>query len=113
MIIYILKKIFTYLFILLLLSQLSFAVVFFSSDTIYNEYSFFYAYSLYFSDLLSGQVSTLHYGTASLLAIIKQVLPPTIELCLFAVLVSSISGIILGIIAGLKPNKWQNKLIQA
>jgi cationic peptide transport system permease protein len=113
MIIYILKKIFTYLFILLLLSQLSFAVVYFSSGIIYHQYSFFYAYTGYFSDLLSGQLPISNYGTVSLGAIIKQVLPPTIELCLFAVLLSSITGIILGIIAGLKPDHWPNKFIQA
>lgn len=113
MIIYILKKIFTYLFILLLLSQLSFAVAYLASGTIYNQYAFFYAYLCYFGDLLSGRLLISNYDTLSLGTIIKQVLPPTIELCLFAVLLSSITGSLLGIIAGLKPDHWSNKLIQA
>ncbi|WP_392566547.1 ABC transporter permease subunit [Utexia brackfieldae] len=112
MIIYILKKILTFLFILLVLSQLSFCIVYFSADVYYSHLPLFEAYNNYFKHLFSGELQ-LNDTNQSLVMIIKQVLPATIELCLFALVITMVTGITFGIIAGLNPDNWKNRLIQA
>lgn len=114
MIINILKKIAVFVFILFLLFQLSFCIVFFSQGTEFSTLSFSNAYYCYFMKLFFGQ---LQLGpTTSRITFAQYIhneLPHTIELCLVALFFSLLIGIFFGVIAGLKLHSWPNKLINA
>lgn len=112
MIIYILRKVFTFLLILLCLSQISFSIVYYMPDTPFYSLSFTEAYFSFFEKLVSGNLYLSLHNDMSLIATLKQILPNTMEFCLLAILVSLIIGIPLGILAGLNTDKWQNKVLQ-
>ncbi|QIQ20841.1 ABC transporter permease subunit [Zophobihabitans entericus] len=113
MIVYILRKICTFLLILLILAQISFAIVYCLPGTAFYNLTFFHAYFTFFNELLSGTIRLSPHSSLSLLQTLKQILPITIELCIFTILFSLIIGVPLGIIGGLNTNKWQNKALQS
>lgn len=112
MIIDILKKIAVFLLILFFLFQLSFCIVFFSSDTKFRNLPFLRAYACYFTELFTGGLQlNVENSNLSFIQCIKNKLPDTIELCLFSLFFSLIIGLFLGVIAGFKLHSWPNKLI--
>lgn len=114
MIITILKKIGIFLFILFLLLQLSFILIFFAPKSYFSHFPFFQAYVQYFSELFSGQLHLdLVNNSHTFIHYIKEELPDTIELCIFALFISFVAGVSLGVIAGLQTQSWLNKIIHA
>lgn len=114
MIITILKKISIFLFILFLLLQLSFFLVFWAPNSDFHSLPFFHSYARYFSELFKGQLHLVsEHNAHTFIHCIKEYLPDTIELCVFALLISLLVGVFFGAIAGLQMQSWPNKVIHA
>lgn len=112
MIIHILKKVGIFLFVIFVLLQLNFLLVFLTPYSDFHSLSFFPAYCFYFSELFTGQLAGSEHS-GMVIHTIKQALPNTIELCVIALLISFIAGVFIGIVAGLRLQVWPNKIIQA
>lgn len=110
MIIYIFKKIVTFLFIICVLAQISFCLVYFSPHSTFNinNLSFLDAYSAFFKQLLQGQFRLLTGETVPFL----HTLLATFELCILALFVALLIGLPLGIFLGLSNINWLNNIIR-
>lgn len=110
MIIYIFKKIVTFLFIICVLAQISFCLVYFSPHSTFNinNLSFLDAYSDFFKQLLQGQFRLLTGETVPFL----HTLLATFELCILALFVALLIGLPLGIFLGLSNINWLNDIIR-
>ncbi len=108
MIIYILKKIVTFLFIICVLAQISFCLVYFVPQSIFSDLTFFDAYSAFFKQLLQGQFRLISGETVPFF----DTLLTTFELCILALLVALFIGIPLGIFLGLSNINWLNTTIR-
>ena len=110
MIIYIFKKIVTFLFIICVLAQISFCLVYFSPHSTFNinNLSFLDAYSAFFNQLLQGQFRLLTGETVPFL----HTLLATFELCILALFVALLIGLPLGIFLGLSNIHWLNNIIR-
>ncbi len=110
MIIYIFKKIVTFLFIICVLAQISFCLVYFSPHSTFNinNLSFLDAYSAFFKQLLQGQFRLLTGETVPFL----HTLLATFELCILALFVALLIGLPLGIFLGLSNIHWLNNIIR-
>ncbi|WP_294893016.1 ABC transporter permease subunit [uncultured Gilliamella sp.] len=108
MIIYILKKIVTFLFIICVLAQISFCLVYFVPQSIFSDLTFIDAYSAFFKQLLQGQFRLMSGETVPFF----DTLLTTFELCILALLVALFIGIPLGIFLGLSNTNWLNTTIR-
>ena len=108
MIIYILKKIVTFLFIICVLAQISFCLVYFVPQSIFSDLTFIDAYSAFFKQLLQGQFRLMSGETVRFF----DTLLTTFELCILALLVALFIGIPLGIFLGLSNINWLNTTIR-
>lgn len=108
MIIYILKKIVTFLFIICVLAQISFCLVYFVPQSIFSDLTFIDAYSAFFKQLLQGQFRLMSGETVPFF----DTLLTTFELCILALLVALFIGIPLGIFLGLSNINWLNTTIR-
>ncbi|MWP61231.1 ABC transporter permease subunit [Gilliamella sp. Pas-s25] len=110
MIIYIFKKIVTFLFIICVLAQISFCLVYFTPHSTFNfnNLSFIDAYSVFFKQLLQGQFRLL---TGETLPFFHTLLA-TFELCILALFVALLIGLPLGIFLGLSNFTWLNSTIR-
>ena len=108
MIIYILKKIVTFLFIICVLAQISFCLVYFVPQSIFSDLTFIDAYSAFFKQLLQGQFRLISGETVPFF----DTLLTTFELCILALLVALFIGIPLGIFLGLSNINWLNTTIR-
>ncbi|OTQ56718.1 ABC transporter permease subunit [Gilliamella apis] len=108
MIIYILKKIVTFLFIICVLAQISFCLVYFVPQSIFSDLTFIDAYSAFFKQLLQGQFKLISGETVPFF----DTLLTTFELCILALLVALFIGIPLGIFLGLSNINWLNTTIR-
>lgn len=113
MVIYIVKKIFTFLLILFLLAQLSFCVAYFSSDAHWTtNMGIFDAYLVFFRPLFSDSPILLMQNGVSIYSSFSQIFLLSFELCLFAVICSIVIGIPFGVILGLCSSESLNNAIQ-
>ena len=108
MIIYILKKIVTFLFIICVLAQISFCLVYFVPQSTFSHLTFIDAYSAFFKQLLQGQFRLVSGETLPFL----DTLLTTFELCILALLVALLVGLPLGIFLGLSNINWLNVAIR-
>lgn len=108
MIIYILKKIVTFSFIICVLAQISFCLVYFDPQSIFSDLTFVDAYNAFFKQLLQGQFRLVSGETLPLL----DTLLTTFELCILALLVALLIGLPLGIFLGLSNINWLNTTIR-
>lgn len=108
MIIYILKKIVTFSFIICVLAQISFCLVYFDPQSIFNDLTFVDAYNAFFKQLLQGQFRLVSGETLPFL----DTLLTTFELCILALLVALLIGLPLGIFLGLSNINWLNTTIR-
>lgn len=108
MIIYILKKIVTFVLIICILAQISFCLVYFSPHSMFNHLHIVDAYSSFFRQLLQGQFTLTSGEKVSFL----YTLSATIELCILALAVALIVGLPLGIFLGLSNINWLNSTIR-
>ena len=108
MIIYILKKIVTFSFIICVLAQISFCLVYFDPQSIFNDLTFVDAYNAFFKQLLQGQFRLVSGETLRFL----DTLLTTFELCILALLVALLIGLPLGIFLGLSNINWLNTTIR-
>ncbi|MCO6546407.1 MAG: ABC transporter permease subunit [Gilliamella sp.] len=110
MIIYIFKKIVTFLFIICVLAQISFCLVYFSPHSTFNinNLSFWDAYSAFFKQLPQGQFRLLTGEAVPFF----HILLATFELCILALFVALLIGLPLGIFLGLSNIHWLNNIIR-
>ena len=108
MIIYILKKIVTFSFIICVLAQISFCLVYFDPQSIFSDLTFVDAYNAFFKQLLQGQFRLVSGETLPFL----DTLLTTFELCILALLVALLIGLPLGIFLGLSNINWLNTTIR-
>ncbi|OTQ74233.1 MULTISPECIES: ABC transporter permease subunit [unclassified Gilliamella] len=108
MIIYILKKIVTFLFIICVLAQISFCLVYFVPQSTFSHLTFIDAYSAFFKQLLQGRFRLVSGETLPFL----DTLLTTFELCILALLVALLVGLPLGIFLGLSNINWLNVAIR-
>ncbi|MDF7671059.1 ABC transporter permease subunit [Orbaceae bacterium ESL0721] len=108
MVIYILKKIFTFLLILFLLAQISFCLAYFSPYSPLAQINIVDAYQSFFIQLLSGKFTLTSGEVISVLYLFSA----TFELCILALFVSIVFGIPIGIFVGLSHIHWLNNLIK-
>jgi cationic peptide transport system permease protein len=99
-----------FLFIICVLAQISFCLVYFSPHSTFNinNLSFLDAYSAFFKQLLQGQFRLLTGETVPFL----HTLLVTFELCIFALSVALLIGLPLGIFLGLSNINWLNDIIR-
>lgn len=67
-------------------------------------------YGSYLSDIIRGDLGTSLKSKESVLTELKNRLPATIELALFAILVAIIIGLIVGVISAVKKNSWIDQI---
>ncbi|MWN32209.1 MULTISPECIES: ABC transporter permease subunit [unclassified Gilliamella] len=110
MIIYIFKKIVTFLFIICVLAQISFCLVYFTPHSMSNFHNlnFIDAYIVFFKQLLQGQFRLLTGETVPFF----HTLLATFELCILALLVALVVGLPLGVFLGLSNINWLNSTIR-
>jgi ABC-type antimicrobial peptide transport system permease subunit len=110
MIIYIFKKIVTCLFIICVLAQISFCLVYFAPHSMFNfnNLSFVDSYCTFFKQLLQGQFRLLTGETVPFF----HTLLATFELCILALFVALFIGLPLGIFLGLSHINWLNNMIR-
>jgi len=101
MLIYLIKKICSFLLILLLLSLVTVAVIYHSPNSIFENISFGHAYYIFYQQLLFEQFIWLDYSLWDMLA---QILLPTFELAILAIFCAAIIGFPIGILVGLSNN---------
>lgn len=112
MLIYIIKKLFSFLLLLGLLSILSVAVIYYSPDNVHNHESFIELYYSFFKKIFFDQFIVSSTAQFSLSDILKKILLPTFELCLFAIICAMIFGFPIGIASGLKNSHKFNHFIK-
>lgn len=108
MIIYILKKIVTFLFIVCILAQISFCLVYFVPHSMFYNLSFSDAYTAFFKQLMQGQFILLSGEHVPFL----HTLSATFELCILALVITLFIGIPLGVFLGLSNINWLNNTIR-
>lgn len=108
MITYIFKKIVTFLFIICVLAQISFCLVYFVPHSIFQNLNFSDAYMAFFKQLLQGQFRLMSGETVPFL----HTLLATFELCILALIVALLIGLPLGILLGLSNINWLNSSIR-
>lgn len=114
MLIYIIKKISSFLLILLLLSLASFSLIYYAADiSFYKQLSFIDAYYSFYQHIISNNPELYQHLGHSFQGILKQILSPTFTLCLLAIFFSIIIGFPVGVLAGLTINNTVNHFIKA
>ena len=108
MITYIFKKIVTFLFIICVLAQISFCLVYFVPHSTFQNLNFSDAYIAFFKQLLQGQFRLMSGETVPFL----HTLLATFELCILALIVALLNGLPLGILLGLSNINWLNSSIR-
>lgn len=108
MITYIFKKIVTFLFIICVLAQISFCLVYFVPHSTFQNLNFSDAYIAFFKQLLQGQFRLMSGETVPFL----HTLLATFELCILALIVALLIGLPLGILLGLSNINWLNSSIR-
>ncbi|WP_217332033.1 ABC transporter permease subunit [Gilliamella apis] len=98
----------TFLFIICVLAQISFCLVYFVPQSIFSDLTFIDAYSAFFKQLLQGQFKLISGETVPFF----DTLLTTFELCILALLVALFIGIPLGIFLGLSNINWLNTTIR-
>ncbi|WP_044470826.1 ABC transporter permease [Mannheimia massilioguelmaensis] len=95
-----LRRIFLFIIILFILSLVSYTI--FMRDPVnqvFAEPYFYSGYLVYVKNLLQGDFGITYNGGDSLLTLILTVLPPTLELCFFAMFLALLFGLPLGLAA--------------
>ena len=108
------RRLFLILITLLVLSLVSYFIL--MSDPLNHELSepHFYSGYLYYLNMLSkGDLGISYNGGDSLVSLIATVLPPTIELCLAAMLLALLFGIPLGFLGAYNSHNTLGKSISA
>jgi len=101
MLIYLIKKICSFLLILMLLSLIAVVVVYYSPNSVFENTAFWQAYYIFYQQLLFKQFIWLDYSLWDMLA---QILLPTFELAILAIFCAIIIGFPVGILVGLSNN---------
>lgn len=109
MLIYITKKIFTFFLVLFLLSLISVAIIYFEPNSTFNGQSFFQLYYHFYQQILFNQFIIVDH---TLWQVVAEIILPTFELCILAILGSIIIGIPVGIITGLTTSEKINHVIK-
>lgn len=109
MLIYIIKKILSFLLILLLLSLVSAVIIYYAPNAPLGEMTFLQAYNIFYQQFFSNQFAFSNY---SLWECINQILLPTFELAILAIFCSIVVGFPIGIIAGLTNSDKLNHVIR-
>ncbi|MGC6406104.1 ABC transporter permease [Bisgaard Taxon 45] len=113
MIIALLRQVFLIILTLLILSLLSYMILI--QDPLNEELiqpNLLQGYISHIARLLQGDFGITYNGGDSLNAIIQTVLPPTLELCLSAILLAVLFGIPLGLIGAMKSHTFLGKGIR-
>lgn len=109
MLIYIIKKIFSFFLVLFLLSLISASIVYFSPNSPFSHETFARCYYLFYQQILFNQFIIADH---SFWQILSQIILPTFELCILAIIGSIIIGFPVGIIAGLTRSNTINHTIK-
>lgn len=113
MIIYLFRRLMLLVVTLFLLSLISFSLCFFTPDAPLKGASLVDEWWFWFTRVLQFDFGTSAVDHQPINQQLRNVFPATLELCLLAFGLALLAGIPLGIIAGVKRNKWQDKLISA
>ncbi|CAK9884976.1 MAG: Putrescine export system permease protein SapB [Candidatus Erwinia impunctatus] len=111
MVIYTLRRLVLWLTTLLLLSVISFSLVYFTPHAPLQGVGLFDATRFWYKGLITLDIGVSSINGEPIVQQLRQVVPATLELCLIAFSLAMLLGIPLGIIAGVSGNKWQDKLI--
>ncbi|MEH0876155.1 putrescine export ABC transporter permease SapB [Pectobacterium cacticida] len=111
MIIFTLRRMALLLVTLSLLTFIGFSLSYYTPHAPLSGAGLFDAYSFYLSSLLQGDFGRSSINGQAINALLKEVLPATIELCLLAFTLSLLIGIPLGIIAGVMQNRGADIVI--
>lgn len=102
MLIYIIKKLLSFFLVLFLLSLVSVIIVYYSPDSaLRSSQTFIQAYCTFYQQIFLQEFVVTDY---SLWQILSQIILPTFELCILAIIGSIIIGFPIGIFAGLTNN---------
>lgn len=112
MLIYIIKRICSFLVLLFLLSLLCVSIIYFSPNTSFNYFSFLDTYFSFYQQLLFNHPITISLSQYTIMQILMEILIPTFEFCLLAIFLSIIIGFPIGIILGLSNNNKFNYVIR-
>lgn len=111
MTIYLLRRLLLSLITLLMLTLVSFSLVYLPNLALFGEQWLLFDYFDYIGGLLNGNFGNSSISGDPILSQLKILLPATLELCILAIVLASILGTILGIIAGIYYHKWQDYTI--
>lgn len=109
MLIYIIKKILSFLLILLLLSLISISIIYYAPHSPFENLSLLDAYDVFYHQFILNQFS---FANHTMWEIIAQIVLPTFELAILAIICSIIIGFPIGIFAGLTHSNKTNHFIK-
>lgn len=104
MLIYIIKKLFSFLILLFILTLISVSIVYFSPNSPISHLSFYQSYYDFYYQLFSYQSFALPLFQKNVYEILHQILLPSFELGLLAIICATLIGFPIGIISGLSDN---------
>lgn len=104
MLIYIIKKLFSFLILFFLLSLVSVSVLYFSPNNPLHHLTFYQFYYDFYYQLLSNHPLSLPLFDYNMSEILQHVFLPTTELGLLAIFCAIIIGFPIGVISGLSSN---------
>lgn len=107
---YTIRKLNLFIITLLILTFVGFQILRLEPDSLWHDTGFWRGWSLYLSDLVQLNFGVNHAG-ASIKDELMVVFPATLELCIFAFVLSLSIGIPLGTIAGMQQGKLTEKII--
>lgn len=109
MIIYILRRILLTLITLLILTFISFSLIYFSFGSTLTSEPAYKAYFFYLYELCQGNLGKSGINNETLTQKIISTLPVTLELCVWSLIVAFIIGVPLAILSGIYRNKLIDK----
>lgn len=113
MIIYMLRRLLLLVITLFLLSLVGFSLSYFTPNAPLEGASLFDAWWFWFSGMLQFDFGVSSTNGQEIGLQLREVFPATLELCVLAFVLALLTGIPLGICAGVTRNKWQDKVISA
>ncbi|MGF1679884.1 ABC transporter permease [Photobacterium minamisatsumaniensis] len=112
MLIYTIRRLNLFFITLLILTLVGFSLLRLDTDSFWSGLSFWTGWSIYLENLFSGNLG-LNLQGEPILNEVLTVFPATLELCFFAFVLSLITGIPLGTLAGVKRGKPIDTLISS
>ncbi|OON41186.1 antimicrobial peptide ABC transporter permease SapB [Izhakiella australiensis] len=113
MIIYTLRRLLLWLITLFFLSLVGFSLSYFTPHAPLQGASLFDAWRFWFEGIMHFDFGVSSINGISINLQLREVFPATLELCILAFTLALLTGIPLGICAGVLRNRWQDKLISA